>query len=329
MSGIFITTPSVRRLTAALGDVAVVSLALAIAWAIRFRADALFMAESERLPVRMAVLVTAVLLCFYYNDLYLDRAPRDRKDLLIRISKAHLASGILLSLLYYAIPSIALGRGILLLFFPQSLLFLFVWRDVFYWVLQGSLAENVLILGTGSAAKNMAHEILHRRGEGYNVVGFLSDDPALVGKRLVNPSVVGTLDQLRMLSHQMQVDTLVVALEDRRGKLPLSELLRCKLDGVRVEDSATFFETLTGQLPVRNMHPGWLVFSPGFKRIRLFHSTRRFLEFVWPFWQSLSRCPYWCWLRYSSCSRGDSLFFIARSVSGKRAECSNCTSCAP
>ena len=51
------------------------------------------------------------------------------------------------------------------------------------------------------------------------------------------------------------VDTVVVALEDRRGKLPLPELLRCKLDGRRVKEAASFYEMLTGQIPVRMLNP--------------------------------------------------------------------------
>jgi sugar transferase (PEP-CTERM system associated) len=161
------------------------------------------------------------------------------------------------------------------------MILLFFWRAVYYWVLlRDSLVENVLILGTGEQAKELAREILERKDDGYRVVGFLTDDPSRVGERLVNPSIIGTLDQIPALDQQFRVDTLLVALEDRRGKLPLPELLRYKLDGMRVEESASFYEMLTGKIPVRNLHPSSLIFSNGFNSYRLFYGTRRVPELL-------------------------------------------------
>ena len=38
----------------------------------------------------------------------------------------------------------------------------------------------------------------------------------------------------------------MVALSDRRGRLPISELLQAKLSGIPVEDATTTYERLTG-----------------------------------------------------------------------------------
>ena len=78
----------------------------------------------------------------------------------------------------------------------------------------------------------------------------------------------------------MNVHSVVVALEEQRGKLPLSELLSCKLKGVGVAQGADFYEVVTGQLPVRNLRPSSLIFAPGFRKPRFFNSTRRVVEFL-------------------------------------------------
>ncbi len=229
--------------------------------------------------VRMAALIVCLLLCFYYNDLYSGRPPRDRRDLALRLGKSYVAAGIFLSLLYYAIPWLTLGRGILLLHLPVSILLMLIWRISYHWAIQSeSLVENVLILGTGPTAQEIAREVLTRNKEGYRVLGFLGTDPEEIGRSIVNPSVLGTIDELAVMAQQAQVDTVVVALEDRRGKLPLSELVRCKTDGVRVEEAASFYETLSGQIPIRHLNPSWLIFSEGFRKSRLFRNTRRFFE---------------------------------------------------
>jgi len=46
----------------------------------------------------------------------------------------------------------------------------------------------------------------------------------------------------------LHVDRIVVSLTDRRGKLPLNELLHAKLSGVRIEDAATIYERMTGKI---------------------------------------------------------------------------------
>ena len=179
------------------------------------------------------------------------------------------------------IPDLAVGRGILLLHPPFAFAGLLVWRISFYWAIQrDTFVENVLILGTGSAAVSLAREVLQHRNEGYRVVGFLGKDPEEVGKSLFNPTVVGTHDDLLPLTERFNVHTIVVALEEQRGELPLSDLLTCKLRGARVTQASEFYEAVTGQLPVRNLRPSSLIFSPGFRRPRFFNNTRRALELL-------------------------------------------------
>lgn len=278
MSGVFLTTPSVRTLTCVLMDVFLIAATLWVAVAIRF-ADPL--PEYEGALVKGAIFVVALLVGFYYNDLYSGRAPRGVTVLALRVIQAFVAAGVLLAFLYFFLPDLALGRGIAVIHPPIALVALLGWRVIYYWALQQeSFVENVLILGTGSSAVGLARELLGHRSEGFRVVGFLSQDPADVGKSLFNPSVVGTYDDLLGTATRFNVHSVVVALDDQRGVLPLSELLTCKLRGINVAQSAEFFESLTGQLPVRNLRPSSIIFSQGFRKPRFFMTSRRIVEFA-------------------------------------------------
>ena len=81
--------------------------------------------------------------------------------------------------------------------------------------------------------------------------------------RLVEPQ--GTLLEF---SRKRKVQEIIVAVDERRrsgqNSFPLEELLDCKLDGIAVIDDLTFLERESGQLDIRTMSPGWLVFSDGF-----------------------------------------------------------------
>jgi sugar transferase (PEP-CTERM system associated) len=257
-------------------DIAIIVLTLWIAIALRF--GDLF-PTYEGAFLKGLVLVVALLIGFYYNDLYGGRAPRSVTALTLRILQGFVGGGILLALVYYAFENLELGRGIFLIHPPIAIASLLLWRVTYYWALRhDSFVENVLILGTGQSAVGLARELLGHRSEGFRVVGFLSQDPADVGKSLFNPSVVGTYEDLCDVTARCNVHSVVVALDDQRGVLPLAELLSCKLRGVNVAQSAEFYETLTGQLPVRHLRPSSIIFSPGFRKPRFFATTRRVVE---------------------------------------------------
>jgi sugar transferase (PEP-CTERM system associated) len=134
-------------------------------------------------------------------------------------------------------------------------------------------------VGSGPSAQAIASEILRRKPLGFNLVGFLGEHHREVGRQLVNPSIIGTLADLEELVQAHHVSLIVVALDDRRGKLPVSAMLRCRLAGVRIVEATTFLERLTGKIPVKNLRPSWFIFSTGFNKPRLLQNSKRAMEF--------------------------------------------------
>ena len=219
MSGLFLSAPSIRTLACVAMDVSIIAGTLWLAIAIRF--GELVPTSYEGGLLKGGVFVITLLLALYYTELYGGRAPKNVTALALRVIKAFAAGGIFLALLYYAIPALELGRGILLIHPPLAFAGLLVWRISFYWAIQrDSFVENVLILGTGNAAVGLAREVLQHRNDGYRVVGFLGKDLDEVGKSLFNPTVVGTYEDLLPLTERFNVHSIVVALEEQRGKAP-------------------------------------------------------------------------------------------------------------
>ena len=70
-------------------------------------------------------------------------------------------------------------------------------------------------------------------------------------------------------SARAHVDRIVVGLSDRRGRLPIEQLLRAKMSGVRVEDATTTYERLTGKILLDDLKPSWLIFCDGFRASRV------------------------------------------------------------
>jgi len=124
---------------------------------------------------------------------------------------------------------------------------------------------NVLIIGTGHLARAIATEILGRPQLGMGVSGFLDEDPNLQGVSIVNPKVIGFNRDLPRIVAEKKVQKVVVELQDRRGRLPLDDLLALKTRGVAIEEATSLYERLTGKIALENLKPSWMIFNDGFE----------------------------------------------------------------
>src|SRR5436189_3651593 len=225
-------------------------------------------------------LVTVVCqLCLYYNDFYDLTLMQSTRELVVRLLQAVGAASIVLAALYFTMPDLMIGDGIFV-----SALFVFVvgilgWRLLFN-QLTGSLKlqERILVVGTGETARKVVRQILDQREFAYRVVGFIDDDASRIGERIVNPGIIGTPADMAALIDRHHIDRIVVGLSDRRGKLPVEELLRAKMAGIRVEDATTTYERVTGKILIDDLRPSWLIFSDGFRVSRMTRWIKRSID---------------------------------------------------
>ena len=94
------------------------------------------------------------------------------------------------------------------------------------------------------------------------------------------PIVIGDYSQILSICQKGDVDRIIVALDERRGKFPLEQLLFCRLKGIRIDDGVAFTEQLAGKLSVENLHPSFIIFSDGFKRSALFKTLKRGVDVI-------------------------------------------------
>jgi sugar transferase (PEP-CTERM system associated) len=97
----------------------------------------------------------------------------------------------------------------------------------------------------------------------YHIVGYV---PVPNEECSVSPSQLLPMEgSLMDMVNKHDVNEIVVAVQNRRGgALPIRELLICKLNGIKVTDSAAFFEREACQIRVDSLQPSWLVFGNGF-----------------------------------------------------------------
>ncbi len=234
----------------------------------------------EYLLPKALLIVLSIQLSLYYFDLYDLKVFQNKMDLIIRLFQALGISSIVLAIAYYVFPFLMIGRGIFLVSLTFISLTIILWRIGYHHILKKKkLDQKILIIGTGPLAQNIAKEVLDKGDSGFKVIGFISEDRDRVGERLVNPSIIGDYSQIDQLATHGKVDRIVVALEERRGKFPQSELLHCKMKGIPVEEGVEFYEHLTGRLQVESLRPSFLIFSDGFKKSKLTIWLKRVIGF--------------------------------------------------
>src|SRR5262249_20790274 len=142
--------------------------------------------------------------------------------------------------------------------------------------------KRLLIVGTSGAALTLARELYDRRHElGVSIVGFVDTDPAKIGQSMINPGVIGTIEDIPSIVRARSVDRVVVSLVEARGKLPMNKLLEMKLErGVTFDHLPSVYEDYTGKIAVENLRPSWLIFSDGFRKTWLLRLAKRSLDVV-------------------------------------------------
>ena len=169
---------------------------------------------------------------------------------------------IFLALVRFAFPEWTLWRAnsiyamavaITALFGIRFLLMLFVGTDTF--------RRRVVVLGAGRRAARIG-ELAERPGGGFTVAGYvaMTDAPTVVAGAVRR----GDIDNLSDHVMALGAGEVVLALEERRNALPLSDLLRIKTTGVHVNDMASFLERETGRVDLATTNPSVLIFSDGF-----------------------------------------------------------------
>jgi sugar transferase (PEP-CTERM system associated) len=218
--------------------------------------------------------------CLYYADLYNLKVVSDRRELFIRILQALGAAAFVLAVIYYWLGGLEIGRGVFGIAAALVISSIVGWRFAFDWMSRRvGPRERLLLVGTSDAAVALARELYDRRHDlGVEIVGFVDPDPARVGAAVLNPGVVGTIEDIPAIVRAREVDRVVVSLADARGKLPMDKLLEMKLDGVSFDHLPSVYEEYTGKIAIENLRPSWLIFSSGFRKSRVLAAAKRALD---------------------------------------------------
>jgi sugar transferase (PEP-CTERM system associated) len=230
--------------------------------------------------IQAIVFVAALQICFYYCDLYTPSALRGRHEQLMAIGQSVGAGCMLLGIVYFIFPALLLSRGVFfisLMLVPAFVTLSRIALDHIW--LAAAPRENVLIIGTESLARLMAVELKKRSDLNIKLAGFIDVDsrhnPDMQVRGL---PVLGSKADLLAVAEQHKIARIIIALEDSRNVLPTRDLVRLRVQGVRIEDAHSIMSALTGRVWLETVKPSWFVFSDGFRRSALTLIVKRAVD---------------------------------------------------
>ena len=201
---------------------------------------------------------------------------------LTRLLLALTGGALLLMVIFFLVPSIELGRGVLALSLAYALSLLFVSRLAFSRLAAGGrLRRRALFLGAGAKATALldnAH--LEADLRSVSIVGFVT-----LGTETPNRPL--SVDPARMLAihgslldtaFEQQIDDIVVASDDMRNCLQMDELMTCRLAGINVLRLDSFYEREMGRVMLEGLLPSWFIFTPRFNGSVIRRFSRRVFD---------------------------------------------------
>jgi len=208
---------------------------------------------------RILLVVAVFVVLMYYFDLYNSFILANRREVVTRLVGVLGSAFVALAVLYYAFPEISLNQRSLWVGVLIAAIAVPLWRRLFSLLNRSArFSERAILYGDGPLATALMHEVTNRTELGVKIVGFVGKDTATVPGI---PLLDGDLDEL---VKRENVQRVLVTMADRRGRLPVEQLLRLKTSGIYIQDGPEYYENVTGKIPLDSLRLSWLLFSTGF-----------------------------------------------------------------
>jgi sugar transferase (PEP-CTERM system associated) len=235
------------------------------------------------------VFIFVVITTTFFSELYNKRKIKCKKQLFQKIASSIILAFVILSIFQHFFPKIIWSYNILIVILISFGIFQFIWHYFFKTLIRVSgVANKVIILGVGSLASQIG-ETLEKTNHDNILVGYIRTD----GERsfVHSEKIIGNINRLVETSFGEKVRKIIISLSERRGTLPINELLQCKFSGIEIIDSVSFYEELTGKLMVENTNPGWFIFSRGFGLTSFMSIRKRVFDIIFSLFGILLTLP--------------------------------------
>lgn len=254
------------------GDLLATVAAFFGAWVLRFELDFIprvFPVNPDLPDIRRYLeLLPFVLVLwpvvFYFHGLYQNRRGRSRVDEAVTVVVAVLLASVLLSVVvaWYRPPRVpgsteyfTYSRAFLALFGMADLALVLLTRNAIRQFfrrlrLAGHNLQRILVVGAGALGREITQKLLAHRELGFEVAGFVDDDPGKQGKSFYGVPVLGTTRDVDEILQRENLHQVFVALplEAHRKMLRILQVVSRECVDVKLVPDILQYATLKASL---------------------------------------------------------------------------------
>ncbi len=258
----------IRTLVLLVGEALIVGTSFLLGIALQHREDLYVALNYEGGYLKILAVTLVVLVFSHWFDLYDPNHFDEKGELYFRVLLVPGILAVMFAAAGYMFPRFLPGDNSVLMGLVILTAAMLGWRAAYGWLVQWPyLRERVYVLGTGERAQRLVNGLRARSELGIEVVGWSGNVEGAVTRDSV-------ASHLMDLIKQQRVHRVIVAMPDRRGTLPVHELLQLRLSGIKVEEATSWLERMSGRIEVEQLYPSWLIFAEGFR----FSSSLRVLK---------------------------------------------------
>jgi sugar transferase (PEP-CTERM system associated) len=240
------------------GELTAIIASFSLAVIIRFHSGSLLVLQGSFWKI--IAIAGFTVLCAYYLELYNLRGLSQSREVYSKVFKLIGIVALFFALIAVKSPDILGEKNVplvgLLILTP---IWIF-WRATHQrLILNPSFRQRVYLIGEGTLARRVRETLEFRRELGMDIVGWSRYTDT------ENNAEESLQEILRTLGEKHEIEKIIVALSDRRQRMPVKELLELKLRGVAIEEGTTLLESISGQIEVEELRPSWLIFGDGFR----------------------------------------------------------------
>jgi sugar transferase (PEP-CTERM system associated) len=202
---------------------------------------------------RTAIVLATLIFGIYWADLYEDVQV---SSALLLYQQFCLITGVAFigqALVGYLDPQLIMPRWQMLIGSALFIVLLPAWRLAYAPASLKILGQRrVVFLGANELVGEIAAHLKLRPQSGYVVAGYLAPEP--VEAQDLGP-YLGPPSRIREVHSDIKPALVAVGLTERRGQMPLHDLLELRVSGAHIQEAGALYELVMGRVSLRVLRP--------------------------------------------------------------------------
>jgi len=113
--------------------------------------------------------------------------------------------------------------------------------------------KRLLIIGAGNSGEKIYREIMDNASLAFNIIGFVDDHPSKLGKYIHGRSVLGGVEDLKLIVDKTNADELLIAISSATSKQMRRIVAECKETGLPYKTIPGMGEIISGEVSVNSI----------------------------------------------------------------------------